>query len=49
MTPPDPRFLATAIEVVARAGELQRSKFGSRINITKKGDIYLVTEVDLEV
>jgi myo-inositol-1(or 4)-monophosphatase len=49
MTPPDPQFLATAIEAVVRAGELQRSKFGSRIRINKKGDIDLVTEVDLEV
>jgi myo-inositol-1(or 4)-monophosphatase len=49
MTPPDPLFLATAIEAVVRAGELQRSKFGSHIRIDKKGVIDLVTEVDLEV
>jgi myo-inositol-1(or 4)-monophosphatase len=49
MTPPDPHFLATAIEAVVRAGELQRSKFGSQIRINKKGAIDLVTEVDLEV
>jgi len=49
MTAPDPQFLATAIEAVVRAGELQRSKFGSRIRIDKKGAIDLVTEVDLEV
>ena len=49
MTAPDPRFLATAIEAVVRAGELQRRRFGSQIGIRKKGDIDLVTEVDLEV
>lgn len=49
MTPPDPQFLATAVEAVVRAGELQRRKFGSQIRIDKKGAIDLVTEVDLEV
>lgn len=49
MTAPDPRFLATAIEAVVRAGEVQRRKFGSHISVHKKGDIDLVTEVDLEV
>jgi myo-inositol-1(or 4)-monophosphatase len=49
MIPPEPQFLATAIEAVVRAGELQRRKFGSHIDIGKKGDIDLVTEVDLEV
>jgi myo-inositol-1(or 4)-monophosphatase len=46
---PDPKFLATAIETVVRAGEIQRNKFGSAIDINKKGAIDLVTEVDLEV
>lgn len=49
MTAPDPQFLATAIEAVVRAGELQRSRFGSQIRIDKKSAIDLVTEVDLEV
>jgi myo-inositol-1(or 4)-monophosphatase len=49
VTTPDPRFLATAIEAVVRAGELQRSRFGSHLNIQKKGVIDLVTEVDLEI
>ena len=49
MTPPDPRFLATAIEAVVRAGELQMARFGTALRIDKKGRIDLVTEVDLEV
>ncbi|HYE88208.1 MAG TPA: inositol monophosphatase family protein, partial [Vicinamibacterales bacterium] len=46
---PDPRFLATAIEAVVRAGDLQMAKFGTGVRIEKKGAIDLVTEVDLEV
>lgn len=46
---PDPAFLATAIEAVVRAGELQMAKFGTGIRIDKKGAIDLVTEVDVEV
>jgi myo-inositol-1(or 4)-monophosphatase len=34
---------------VVRAGEIQKSRFGSNIKIRKKGAIDLVTEVDLEV
>jgi myo-inositol-1(or 4)-monophosphatase len=50
LTPPDPRFLATAVEAVVRAGDLQRARFGSsQLRIEKKGAIDLVTEVDLEV
>ena len=49
MTAPDPRFLATAIEAVVGAGDVQRRKFGSHIRVDKKGDIDLVTEVDMEV
>lgn len=49
MTPPDPRFLATAIEVVTHAGAIQRARFGSGVTVAKKGAIDLVTEVDLEV
>lgn len=49
MTPPDPRYLATAIEVVTRAGAIQRQRFGSAMRVDKKGTIDLVTEVDLEV
>jgi myo-inositol-1(or 4)-monophosphatase len=46
---PDPVFLATAVEAVVRAGEIQLSKFRSGVRIDKKGAIDLVTEVDLEV
>jgi myo-inositol-1(or 4)-monophosphatase len=43
-------WLATAVEVVTRAGALQMERFGRRdILIHKKGAIDLVTEVDLAV
>jgi len=45
----NPRFLATAIEAVVRAGDLQMAKFGTGVRVEKKGAIDLVTEVDLEV
>lgn len=45
----DPRFLATAVETVVRAGDLQMAKFGTGVRVDKKGSIDLVTEVDLEV
>ena len=47
--PHDPLFMATAVEAVLRAGEIQMARFGTRIEISKKGAIDLVTEVDLEV
>jgi myo-inositol-1(or 4)-monophosphatase len=47
--PHDPLFMATAIDVVLRAGELQRERVGQGIRIDKKGTIDLVTEVDLAV
>ncbi len=49
MTAPDPRYLATAIEVVTAAGAIQRARFGTGFKVDKKGTIDLVTEVDLEV
>jgi myo-inositol-1(or 4)-monophosphatase len=45
----DPRFLATAIEAVTSAGELQIASFGSQVRIEKKGTIDLVTEIDVAV
>jgi len=45
---PDPVFLATAVEIVLRAGEIQMSRRESGFRIDKKGTIDLVTEVDLE-
>jgi myo-inositol-1(or 4)-monophosphatase len=47
--PPHPLFLATAIEAVVRAGDLQIAKFGTGVRVDKKGAIDLVTEVDIEV
>ena len=48
MPPPDPVFLATAVEIVLRAGDIQMSGRESGFRIDKKGAIDLVTEVDLE-
>jgi myo-inositol-1(or 4)-monophosphatase len=45
----NPIFLATAIEVVVRAGEIMMSRVGRDMQIDKKGTIDLVTEVDVEI
>lgn len=47
--PPDPRWLATAVDAVVRAGAVQRASFGHVRDVGKKGAIDLVTEVDVEV
>ena len=47
--PHDPLFLATAIEAVVHAGDLQMKHFGRAIEVSKKGRIDLVTEVDVAV
>lgn len=47
--PLPPVFLATAIESVIRAGEIQMAHFGRAMRVDKKGAIDLVTEIDLEV
>ena len=44
-----PAWLATAIDVVLRAGELQIRHQGGELEVGKKGAIDLVTKVDLEV
>jgi myo-inositol-1(or 4)-monophosphatase len=44
-----PIFLATAIEAVVRAGDVMMSRFGSDVRVDKKGEIDLVTEVDLAI
>jgi myo-inositol-1(or 4)-monophosphatase len=44
-----PVFLATAIEAVLRAGQIQMAHFGGEMRVDKKGAIDLVTEIDLEV
>lgn len=46
--PPDPVFLATAVEIVLRAGAIQLARRASGFHVDKKGTIDLVTEVDLE-
>ena len=45
----DPLFLATAVEAVLRAGDIQTARFGASIEVSKKGAIDLVTEVDFAV
>jgi myo-inositol-1(or 4)-monophosphatase len=45
----NPRFLATAIEAVVRAGEMQKARLGTEIRVDRKGAIDLVTEVDVAV
>jgi myo-inositol-1(or 4)-monophosphatase len=45
---PNPQFLATAVEIVLQAGAIQMARRESGFQIGKKGDIDLVTEVDLE-
>ena len=45
---PDPLFLATATEIVLRAGDIQLAGQASGFRIDKKGAIDLVTEIDLE-
>jgi myo-inositol-1(or 4)-monophosphatase len=47
--PVPPVFLATAIESVIRAGQIQMARFGGVMRVDKKGAIDLVTEIDLEV
>src|SRR5215212_8356787 len=44
-----PVFLATAIEAVIRAGDVQMAHFGGEMRVEKKGTIDLVTEIDLRV
>ncbi len=41
-------MLEIAIKAAKAAGQLQREKFGTDISVKKKGDIDLVTEVDIE-
>jgi myo-inositol-1(or 4)-monophosphatase len=47
--PHDPLLLATAVEAVVRAGDIQIARFGTGVRVDKKGAIDLVTEIDLEV
>jgi len=45
---PDPQFLATAVEIVLRAGEIQLARREGGFRVSKKGVRDLVTDVDLE-
>lgn len=45
---PDPVFLATAVEIVLRAGDIQLAGREQGFTVTKKGEVDLVTEVDLD-
>jgi myo-inositol-1(or 4)-monophosphatase len=47
--PLPPLYLATAIEAVIRAGEVQLSRFGTDMRVDKKGAIDLVTEIDIQI
>ncbi|MGE5358249.1 MAG: inositol monophosphatase family protein [Bacteroidales bacterium] len=47
--PHDPLLVATAVEAVVRAGDLQMASLGQAIEVSKKGRIDLVTEVDVAV
>ncbi len=44
----DPRYLATAIDIVLRAGEIQLAHLRSGVRIDMKGAIDLVTDADIE-
>lgn len=48
MSAPDPIFLATAVEIALRAGEIQMAGRAAGFRVEKKGAIDLVTEIDLE-
>jgi len=45
----DPLFLATAVEAVLRAGDIQLAHLGPGLLVRKKGKIDLVTEADVAV
>ena len=45
----DPLLVATAAEAVLHAGAIQRTHFGTDVQVDKKGVIDLVTQVDLKV
>lgn len=47
--PLPPLYLATAIEAVTRAGEVQLAHLGTDLRVDKKGAIDLVTEIDLQI
>jgi myo-inositol-1(or 4)-monophosphatase len=44
-----PEWLATAVEAVVRAGDMQMAQFGGDLRVDKKGVIDLVTNVDVAI
>jgi myo-inositol-1(or 4)-monophosphatase len=44
-----PLYLATAVEAVVSAGDMMMARFGSDVGVRKKGEIDLVTEVDVAI
>lgn len=49
MSQPDPQWLALAVEAVLEAGRVQMAHFRGPMQVDKKGEIDLVTEVDIAV
>lgn len=47
--PVPPVYLATAVEAVIRAGDVQMAHFGGDMQVDKKGAIDLVTNIDVQV
>jgi myo-inositol-1(or 4)-monophosphatase len=47
--PLPPIYLATAVEAVMRAGDVQMAHFGGDMQVDKKGAIDLVTNIDTEI
>ena len=47
--PLPPIYLATAVEAVLRAGDVQMQHFGGAMQVDKKGAIDLVTNIDVQV
>jgi myo-inositol-1(or 4)-monophosphatase len=47
--PIDPAWLATAVEVVVHAGDVQTAQAGAGLHVEKKGIIDLVTDTDREI
>ena len=45
----DPLLRATCVDLALRAGAIQKAHFGTTFRIDKKGEIDLVTEVDLAI
>ncbi|MDP1571264.1 MAG: inositol monophosphatase family protein [Vicinamibacterales bacterium] len=44
-----PAFLATAIDAVVRAGDMQMARFGTAMRVDRKSAIDIVTEVDVAI